>query len=364
MIKHEDCSIPIVIPSLDPDEKLLQLLQQLTNAGLQRIVLVNDGSAPQFDPIFAQAQRQFGCVVLRHATNLGKGRALKTAFQHCLAHYPDAVGCVTADSDGQHTPACIAATMQALAQNPSALVLGVRNFDAAGVPPRSRWGNKFTRLVFRLLVGLSITDTQTGLRGISASYMQALLQTGGDRFEFESNMLIDTKQHHVPIVEVPIETVYLQQNASSHFHPLRDSARVYAVFGRFLFSSLSSSLLDLGLFALFCWLFAGLVPSVALVMLATVLARIISAVYNYSINYAVVFHSTASRGSSALRYFLLALVQMGASALLVGGLFWLFQGGKLLIKICVDVCLFFVSFQLQREFVYRQKAKDKPANAG
>lgn len=360
-MENEYRNIPIIIPSLDPDQKLLHLLQQLTDAGMRRIVLVNDGSALAFDPIFAQAKRQFGCVVLRHSANFGKGRALKTAFQYCLAHYPDAVGCVTADSDGQHTPACIEAVIQALCETPNALVLGVRDFNKANVPPRSQFGNKLTRLMFKLLVGLSITDTQTGLRGIPTGYMQALLQTGGERFEFESNMLIESKQHNLPILEVPIETVYLEDNASSHFHPLRDSARVYSVFGKFLFSSLSSSLLDLGLFTLFCWLFAKLVPDVALVMLATVLARIISAVYNFIINYKLVFNSHANRRTSLLRYSLLAAVQMAASALLVGGLFWLVRHGELLLKICVDVLLFFVSFQIQREFVYRETDKKESA---
>lgn len=173
--------LPVVIPSLQPDEKLPALLSALREAGIRNILLVDDGSGPAYRPIFDAAEAS-GCTVLRHAVNLGKGRALKTAFNHCLLTWPDAPGCVTADSDGQHTPACILACMQALWQHPDSLVLGCRDFDAAGIPARSRFGNKCTRLLFRLLVGLSITDTQTGLRAIPTRFMRALLETRGERF--------------------------------------------------------------------------------------------------------------------------------------------------------------------------------------
>lgn len=347
--------LPLIIPSLEPDEKLPALLSALHEAGIRNIVLVDDGSGPAYRPIFDAAEAG-GCTVLRHAVNLGKGRALKTAFNYCLLRWPDAPGCVTADSDGQHTPACILSCMQALWQSPGSLVLGCRDFDAAGVPARSSFGNKCTRLMFRLLIGLSITDTQTGLRAIPAAFMRQLLETKGERFEYESNMLIDTKDAGVPLLEVPIQTVYLEENKSSHFHPIRDSLRIYSIFGKFLFSSLSSSVVDLILFSLFCGILraASGLP-VDYIILATILARLLSATYNYLINYKVVFKSKAGHGGAAVRYAVLAVVQMACSALLVKWLFGLLGGSEVLIKIPVDVLLFFVSFQIQREFVYKKK---------
>lgn len=348
--------LPLIIPSLEPDEKLLVLLADLQKAGIQNIVLVDDGSGPAYRPIFDEAESRYGCTVLRHAVNLGKGRALKTAFNYCLLAFPDAPGCVTADSDGQHTPACILSCMQALWEHPDRLVLGCRDFDASGVPARSSFGNKCTRAMFRLLIGLSVTDTQTGLRAIPAGFMRRLLETKGERFEFESNMLIETKDAGLPILEVPIRTVYIEENKSSHFHPIRDSLRVYSIFGKFLFSSLSSSVVDLALFSLFCGLLraaAGL--PVSYIVLSTVLARLLSAVYNYLLNYRVVFKSKAGHGGAAARYALLAVAQMACSALLVNWLFGLIGGSELLVKIPVDVLLFFVSFQIQREFVYKKK---------
>ena len=167
--------IPVIIPSLEPDEKLPRLLEQLHEAGIQNIVLVDDGSGPAYAHFFEEAQKRWGCPVLRHAVNLGKGRALKTAFNYCLNTWPDAPGCVTADSDGQHTPACILKVMKALTDRPDALILGCRNFDEKDVPLRSSFGNKCTRFVFKALVGLAITDTQTGLRAIPTAFMKKLL---------------------------------------------------------------------------------------------------------------------------------------------------------------------------------------------
>lgn len=348
--------IPVIIPALEPDEKLPALLNDLRNAGVQNIVLVDDGSGPAYHEIFDRAETDYGCTVLRHAVNLGKGRALKDAFNYCLLTWPQAPGCVTADSDGQHTPQCILNCAKALLESPDSLILGVRDFDDPTVPHRSSFGNKCTRTMFKLLVGLSISDTQTGLRAIPASFMKALLSSKGERYEFESNMLIDTKENNVPIREVPIQTVYIDDNATSHFHPIRDSIRIYSIFGKFLFSSLSSSVLDLLLFSLFCHLlrdpFKG---SLAYITVATVMARILSATYNFGINYKVVFKSTVNRGQAALRYFGLAVVQMTLSALLVRYLFPLLHIAELLVKIPVDILLFLVSFQIQREFVYKNK---------
>ncbi len=347
--------IPVVIPALEPDDKLLTLLGELRAAGVEHILLLDDGSGAAYQDIFHRAEADYGCTVLRHAVNLGKGRALKDAFNHCLLAWPDAPGCVTADSDGQHTPDCILACAQALMEHPDALVLGCRDFDDPSVPGRSSFGNKCTRFMFKLLIGLNITDTQTGLRAIPAAFMRHLLSTKGERYEFESNMLIETKDQAVPLREVPIATVYLDNNSASHFNPIRDSLRIYSIFGKFLFSSLSSSLLDLLLFSLFCSLLRGTTTGLGYITGATVLARILSATYNFTINYKVVFKSTANRGGAALRYLLLAVVQMSLSAVLVRWLFPLLHIAELLVKIPVDILLFFVSFQIQREFVYKKK---------
>ena len=198
------------------------------------------------------------------------------------------------------------------------------------------------------------SDTQTGLRGISSLFMKQLLKVKGERFEFETNMLLETKTKKIPIVEVPIRTIYLEENKTSHFNPVRDSVKIYLIFGKFLFSSLSSSVVDLALFTLFCFLLRDRRwGSITYVMAATAFARILSALYNYLLNLKVVFQSESPVKSSLPRYVLLAVVQMSLSAVIVGYLCTVFKGAEVLVKIPVDVLLFFLSFLIQREFVYR-----------
>lgn len=352
--------IPVIIPAYEPDEKLPILLGQLKKAGIAHIIVVDDGSGGAYREIFEQIETIGGCRVLTHAVNLGKGRALKTAFNYCLMKFPRLCGCVTADSDGQHTPHDILACMKKLWENPGALILGCRNFDASDVPARSSFGNKCTRKVFRYLVGLSVSDTQTGLRAIPAFYMETLMNVKGERFEYETNMLIETKSLDIPILEVPVETIYIEENKTSHFNPIKDSIRIYMIFGKFLFSSLSSSVLDLLLFHFFCRTLQtvpGFWKDMPYIVSATVLARIISAVYNFWLNYKIVFKSGASMAPAAAKYCILAVCQMLCSAFLVNALYTLTGGYEVAVKIPVDVLLFFLSFVIQRELVYRKKDK-------
>lgn len=350
--------IPVIIPSYEPDEKLITLLQDLKAAGIRHVVLVDDGSGEAYAPFFSRASKMDNCTVLYHAVNLGKGRALKTAFNYCLREFPAAPGCVTADSDGQHRPKDIMACMQSLCQHPKSLILGCRNFDGPDVPKRSSFGNKCTRRVFQYLLGLSVSDTQTGLRAIPRFFMEKLMQVKGERFEYETNMLIETKDLHIGIEEVAVETVYIEENRTSHFNPVRDSLRIYLVFGKFLFSSLSSSVLDLLLFQMFCVMFrqgAERLTGIPYIVAATAAARVISAVYNFMINYRMVFKSKAGVAAAIGKYGLLAVCQMACSAFLVNTLYGMIGGAEVAVKIPVDILLFFISFAIQREFVYRSK---------
>lgn len=353
---REEKQIPIVIPSYEPDEKLPALLKKLRESGFTNIVVIDDGSGKAYARFFDEARETYRCKVLHHAVNQGKGRALKTAFNFCLQEFPGLVGVITADSDGQHTPDCILDCAEALIEHPDSLILGCRCFEGEDVPVRSEFGNKCTRVVMKYLTGITVSDTQTGLRGIPAAFMQQLLMVKGERFEFETNMLLETKTRKIPIVEVPIKTIYIEENKTSHFNPIKDSVRIYMIFGKFLFSSLSSSVVDLVLFSVFCFLLRDMdFQVVSYITAATVLARILSAFYNYSMNYKVVFQSETSVKQSLPRYIGLAVVQMSFSALLVNKLYPLFGGVEVLVKIPVDVLLFFLSFVIQREFVYTEK---------
>lgn len=358
-----DKTIPIIIPAYEPDERFIKLLGDLKNAALSPIIVVNDGSPKEYDYYFETAQSDYSVTLLKHDVNMGKGKALKTAFSYCIKKYEKMVGCITADSDGQHTTKAIINVREQLIKTPDTLILGARNFEGAEIPAKSQFGNNLTRKVFKFLYKRDIADTQTGLRAIPFDFMKTLLIVRGDRFEFETRMLIKAVEEGMKIEEISIETIYdSKENHSTHFRPIMDSIRIYKVFGfafgKFIMSSLSSSFIDLVLFQVFCTLLKhGPVcvwgKGVQYVAIATIMARIISATYNYLMNYYFVFQSKKNHSKSALEYIILAIAQMSCSAVLTTGLFTLTGTSiELLIKIPVDVALFLVSYQIQKRLIY------------
>ena len=348
--------IPLIIPAYEPDERLITLLQNLKDAEFNTVILLDDGSGDAYQSIFETAEKEYGCTILRHYRNLGKGRGLKDAFNYCLNAYPDMIGCVTADSDGQHTPEDIKKCMDALEQDPSHLIMGCRNFKGEGIPWKSAYGNTLTRKVCKWLCGVDVTDTQTGLRAIPKKFMAELMAVDGERFEFEMNMLIACKGKY-DITEVEIQTIYdSKENHQTHFDPIRDSIKIYRIFGKmllkFLISSLSSAIIDLVLFSVFCKLFKP-IDAVFYVTIAAVAARVISATYNYLMNYTFVFKSKENKWKAFGKYTLLAVIQMTLSASLVTlGVYLLAAVPELAIKIVVDVILFIISYWIQRELVF------------
>lgn len=226
----------ILIPAYNPNRQMIELVRELSGSDARAILIVNDGSAPEHDPIFAEAATLRNVTVLKNAVNLGKGAALHLGINHAVREYRGCTGIVTADADGQHRPSDIVKVAAALEENPASLVLGVRAFTGE-IPFRSRFGNSLTRSLVRLIVGLSIQDTQTGLRGIPTRIVPEILKIKTKRYEFELEMLIQCKRIKCPIVQVPIETVYLDDNKSSHFHPIADSAKIYFVLLKFIMAS-------------------------------------------------------------------------------------------------------------------------------
>src|ERR1039457_5602939 len=175
----------VLIPAYKPSAGLVDLVGDLSGRGMPAIVLVDDGSGPEFRAIFDRAAQFPGVRVLGAAVKLGKGAALKTGINHALCAFPGLTGIVTADADGQHHPEDIVRVAASLREHPEALVLGSRTFDTA-VPLRSRFGNLLTRKLTATLIGARLRDTQTGLRGIPASLAARLLPIDSRGYEFRS----------------------------------------------------------------------------------------------------------------------------------------------------------------------------------
>jgi len=192
----------IVIPSLNPDVKLITYVEELKAKGFEDIIVVDDGSCDECKKIFTTLNEQFGCKVIVHAVNMGKGRALKNAFNFYLNNYSDKEGVVTVDSDGQHVVSDVISVCNELHKYQQSLILGVRDFNSEVVPFKSRFGNKMTIIVMKVLIGGHISDTQTGLRGIPNSLIKKYLTLYGERFEYETTMLIESINQQIPIKSI------------------------------------------------------------------------------------------------------------------------------------------------------------------
>ncbi|SFS41256.1 bifunctional glycosyltransferase family 2/GtrA family protein [Paenibacillus sp. 453mf] len=335
----------ILIPAYEPDNRLLELIIQLQRCELGPIVVIDDGSGPAYSKIFALV-KSLRCTVLTHEANLGKGRALKTGFEHIQKNgLPGPI--ITADSDGQHLPHDIQRIYEAVQkQNAPGIVLGSRRFSGR-VPFRSRFGNTVTRSVFALTTGNKVYDTQTGLRGFPLSMLSWLSDIPGERFEYEMNMLLTAHRAGYPITEEYIDTVYLDENKSSHFRPVADSLRIYYPILLFSTSSMLSALLDFALLFIVHYFSSSL-------LLSVVAARLCSSVFNYSMNRRYVFTGAHAKRiyQSLPKYFALVLLIL----LLNYGLLY-FYNEKLIIpllaaKVMTEASIFMFSYWAQRRFVY------------
>lgn len=349
--------ITVIIPSYQPDGKLMEVVKGLVEKGFEDIILVDDGSGESYALIFGEAAFFKEVTLLTHPENRGKGCALKTAFAYCIKERPNCSGVVTVDGDNQHHVDDIYACCEKMKEKPDHVILGARDFSAKEVPFRSRFGNVLTKGVFRFVCGIKITDTQTGLRAIPAQYLPAMTEIEGNRYEYETNMLLELKSRGIPFEEVTIRTIYLDENDSSHFNLLKDSIRIYRTIFAFAASSFASSLIDLLLFYLCISFLTHVMPGgVWNIVIATAAARVCSSLFNYNMNRRKVFHGGGR--NSIIKYYVLCVLQFAASAGLVSLVSCLFPAGSLgktLIKAVIDVLLFLLSYQIQREWVFRKE---------
>ncbi len=352
-------NLAIVIPSLEPDERLLKLLDDIReNIGSTiSIIVVNDGSSEEYDGIFNAAVENYQVILLKHQVNLGKGAALKTAIKYIVTNLPTVIGMITIDSDGQHLYSDVLKCGELFLKHPNDLVLGVRSFTK-DIPFRSRFGNILTCKLLSGMANIKVSDSQTGLRVIPKYLMNELLDISGNRFEFELKMLFEAHKENIKIIEQPISTVYLEGNKSSHFKVISDSYLIYSTFIKYVFpsffkyslSSIVSFLVDIGSFTL-CLALLGSNNLITITVSSTV-ARILSALVNYFVNRHLVFRGKSN--FSFIKYGLIAVVQIAVSSLLVSAAHNLTMWNPTIIKVIVDSLLFFFSYHIQRNYIFQE----------
>lgn len=273
----------IVIPIYNPNEKITEdFLKDLTKK-FSNIIFVNDGCSSEYDEFFEKLEKKY--PVIKHSVNLGKGRGLKNSINYILNNYPEYSIIVAADCDGQHSVEDIEKCYEEAKNNPDSLILGCRDFEQSDVPFKSRYGNKITRNILKKFVGQGVSDTQTGLRAMSLDVAKKLIDVLGERYEYETNVLISCKRLNIPIREVTIKTIYIDNNGTSHFNPIKDSVRIYKFFGKYLLVSLFAYLIENILFGRLLQIDMNMYIAIPLFML---ISKIISNVIIYSLNKHVV----------------------------------------------------------------------------
>ena len=361
----------ILIPAYKPDEKFVAFSEVLRKNDLT-VVAVDDGSGEEYMQFFESVEK-LGVVVVHHAVNGGKGKALRTGFAYIKENLPETEGIVTADCDGQHTPEDILRVIKSMEENPETMIIGGRFAEKQDkVPLRSQIGNGLTRLVFRLATGLKIRDTQTGLRGIPAGLIPKLLELKGDRYEYEMNMLLYLKEWEYAYKEIPIATVYINNNEGSHYNTLKDSWRIFVQIFKFCAASAISFVVDYvlffildafvftsGAFSLASILGDGVPTALARVVacfsLAYIVARVVSAIVNYVLNRLVVFRKGSK--NSWVKYAALALAVMLIGAFFTGLLADTLGIPGIICKLIIDLPLAAANYFIQRDWVFKKGKK-------
>lgn len=338
----------VIIPAYQPETKFSLLVEQVLECDRQ-VIVVDDGSGREYRDIFCGIQNL--CTLLVHPQNRGKGAAIKTALAYIKRNLPDCRTIAVMDADGQHRAEDVGKVLKEARGRRNAMVLGVR-LAGKNMPFKSRLGNGVTRLVFSLVSGVKVSDTQTGLRAFDAELMEELLGVKGERYEYETNVLLHLARKRIPIREVEIATIYRdKENSTSHFRAVQDSVRIYKDIFRFALSSFSSFLLDYALFSALMILFPH---SGGWVLLCNVAARLVSAFYNYSMNCWFVF-CAEKRIKTAAHYFALAFGVLLANNLFLQVFIRKFRIQVHLAKLLTECLLFVISWLIQSLVIFRKE---------
>lgn len=340
-------NVVVLIPAYNPDEKLVRLISELTTQNFVAIIVVNDASRIDCAPVLEAVAKYSNTIILDHAINKGQGGALKTGLEYILLRYKEITGVIHCDADGQHTVKDIVRTARDLEANPADLILGVREFGG-DIPFRSKFGNHLTCIIMQLLFRIKVSDTQTGMRGVPAAFIPYLLNISYNRFEFNTEMLLVSRKANIAIREIPIETIYIDKNASSHFNPLRDSIKIYFALFRYFFASLLTAAADYSVFIMAY----GLIGNI---LYTNYLSRLIALAIQYALVNKLVFNSQEKMRKTFPKYLLLVIVSGFISTAIITYLTTRFSLNIIMAKLIAESLLYFANFVIQRELIFVNK---------
>jgi glycosyltransferase involved in cell wall biosynthesis len=220
----------IAIPAYN-EARTIRAIAQAALGLCPRVLVIDDGSTDGT----AACLDGLAVTLLRNEINQGKAASLRRAFAHaCDA---GALGVITLDGDGQHDPTDAPNLLAAWQAHPSCIVIGSRLHDRAHFPLARYRANRFACFWISWAAGHPIADSQSGFRVYPWAVMKIALGPGvhGDRFTFESEILIEAADHGHGTLAVAIPGRYPPNARPSHFRPVADITQiVLMVAGRLL----------------------------------------------------------------------------------------------------------------------------------
>ncbi len=343
-----------IIPAYNPDENLIELIKDIRKKSDLRIFILDDGSIDSTQNIFDKLKSKelyHNMTFLKHEVNLGKGAALKNLFNHVLVNYPTIKAVVTLDSDGQHSVKDCLRVLYELEKEEKTFVLGHRTFSG-DIPLKSYLGNNISKFIYRIILGRGFKDTQTGLRGLNRNFMRECLKIKSNRFEFETEQLALSVRKNIEmnIIEIPIETIYIENNKATSFRPIVDSFRIYFVLFRYAFSSILTALVDFLIFIVVLQ-FGGNI------FISNIVARTFATFVQFILLKKFVFNTRSGIKTFTLFYFYVLIIG-GISSWLQMGISQGMGINEVSSKIIIEVFLFFVNFAFLRVFIFRKKDRE------
>lgn len=350
----------VIITVYRANKRTTHLCERLFELGAENIVVVEDGCSLNNSDFFNELV-SIGCHIVKNKDNKGKGASLRTGIKYAYEHLYNISGFVTADADGQHRAEDIMRVSKALELRPDTLIIGKRVLRQTGAPLSIRIGKMLSSAYFRVVTGKRCSDAMTGLRGIPVSLYETAIHTSGDRFDYEMNFLTKCADLKIPFYNVNISPDY-SFNEKSSYRIVKDTFLIFRTPLKFATASLGCTAIDLALFTLFFYLIplsnildhlhnTPLAESLY-VIIATVLARLVSGGLNFVINRNVIFKNKSKANKQAVRFFILFFCIMIASSLIVSVLSFL-PIPETLLKAITDLALWTVNYTVQRKWVFK-----------
>lgn len=351
-------NVSIILPSYNPDERLCRVISGLVDYGFSDIIVINDGSDEDRLCYFPTQDKFPECTVITHDENMGKGAALKTGFRYFLATRGNRLGVITVDGDNQHAPEDIYAVAKEFSRHSDEIVIGSRDYKLPGVPRSRRSSNSIASFLFRLVLGLRVSDTQSGLRALPKRCLPVFVKIKDNRYGFEVNMFQEIRAYGMKYREFSVNKVCIEKEKASHFNPIVVVYRICSIILRFSLSASVSVIVELILFSFFQTLFADVFED-AVIILSLALSRAVSSIINFNINKKVVFTSGEDIKQAIPKFYVYTISQMLVSAMLIYIISWMTYTEavtlRTIIKVCVDTALFPITFRVQREWVFKTK---------